>query len=111
MIRRVEERFERQARNEALMRAVNEQIAGLSESAGSWADSEQRFDFQCECGRSQGCESRVLMTRSAYDRVRGQRDRFAVAPGHQTDELEYVVEVGESYVIVDKRDEYERFAE
>ena len=33
MIRRVEDRLERQARNEALMRSVNEQIAELSGSA------------------------------------------------------------------------------
>jgi diaminopimelate decarboxylase len=111
MIARVEERFERQARNEALMRAVNEQIAALGGTAGSWADSEQQFDFQCECGRAEACESRVLMTRSAYERVRRQRDRFAVVPGHQTDELEYVVEEGNGYVIVDKRDEYEQFVE
>lgn len=103
----MEERFERQARNEALMRAVNEQIAELSESAGGWADPGHRFDFQCECGQAEGCESRVVMTRATYERVRAQRDRFAVAPGHQTPEIEYVVEEGDSYVIVDKRDRYE----
>ena len=63
------------------MRAVNEQIAELSESAGGWADPDHRFDFQCECGRAGGCESRVVMTRVAYERVRAQRDRFAVAQG------------------------------
>jgi hypothetical protein len=107
MLHRVEERFERQARNEALMRSVNEQIAELSESAGGWADPGHRFDFQCECGRADGCESRVVMTRSEYERVRAQRDRFAVAPGHQTPEIEVVVEESESYLIVDKKDRYE----
>lgn len=110
MIGRVEERLERQARNEALMRAVNDQIAELSESATSWAHPEQPFDFQCECG-AEGCESRVVMSRAAYERVHGQRDRFAVAPGHQTEELEYVVEETDSYVIVDKKDRYEQFVE
>jgi hypothetical protein len=107
----VEERFERQARNEALMRAVNEQIAALSESAGGWADPEHEFDFQCECGQVEACNSRVLMTRAAYERVRAQRDRFAVAPGHQTPEIEYVVEEGQSYVIVDKKDRFEPLVE
>ena len=110
MIRRVEERLERQARNEALMRSVNEQIAELSGSAAGWADPKQPFDFQCECG-AEGCESRVVMTRAAYERVHGQRDRFAVAPGHQRDEIEYVVEETDSYVIVDKKDRYEQFVE
>jgi hypothetical protein len=103
----VDERFERQARNEALMRAVNEQIAELSEGAGGWADPAHPFEFQCECGQAEGCESRVVMTRAAYERVRAQRDRFAVAPGHQTLAIEYVVEEGDSYVIVDKKDRYE----
>jgi hypothetical protein len=47
------------------------------------------------------------MTRAVYERVRAQRDRFAVAPGHQTEAIEYVVEEGDSYVIVDKKDRYE----
>ena len=93
------------------MRAVNEQIAELSESAGGWADPEHEFDFQCECGRIEGCASRVLMTRAAYERVRAQRDRFAVAPGHQTPGIEYVVEEAESYVIVDKKDRFEPLVE
>jgi hypothetical protein len=110
MIRRVEERLERQARNEALMRSVNEQIAELSGSAAGWADPNHLFDFQCECG-AEGCESRVVMTRAAYERVHGQRDRFAVAPGHQTEGIEYVVEETDSYVIVYKKDRYEQFVD
>jgi hypothetical protein len=93
------------------MRTVNERIVQLSRGAGAWADAEQRFDFQCECGRLDGCDSRVLMTRAEYARVREQQDRFAVFPGHQTNELEYVVEEDDRYVIVDKNDEYERFVE
>ena len=93
------------------MRTVNEQIAQLSQRAGAWADAEHRFDFQCECGRNDGCASRVLMTRAQYERVREQRDRFAVLPGHQTDELEFVVEEGDNYMIVDKKDAYEPLVE
>ena len=111
MMVRVEERFERQARNEALMRAVNEQIASLGQGAGGWADPEQTFDFQCECGQNEGCEGHILMTLAEYERVRSQRDRFAVLPGHQTDEVERVVEQEERYVIVDKRDAFEHLVE
>jgi hypothetical protein len=110
MIVPVEERFLRQARNEALMRTVNEKIAALGQGAGGWAEPEHRFEFQCECGKI-GCEGRVLMTQAEYARVHGQRDRFAVSPGHETEEIEYVVEQGEDYVIVDKRDAYERLVE
>ena len=111
MIRCVEERFERQARNEALLRSVNEQIAALDQSAGGWADPDHRFDFQCECGRIEGCGSRVVMTLSEYEHVRSQQDRFTVVPGHQTAEIEYVVEQTERYVIVDKRDAVEPLVE
>jgi hypothetical protein len=107
---RVEERFERQARNEALIRRVNEQIAALDERA-DWAAPEQQFEFQCECGSEGGCEGRVLMTLAEYERVRRQKDRFAVVPGHETAEIEYVVEEDERYVMVDKRDEVERLVE
>lgn len=93
------------------MRSVNEQIADLSDGAGGWADPAHPFDFQCECGTTEGCASRVVMTRATYERVRGQKDRFAVFPGHQTDEIEAVVEEGDCYVIVDKKDAYEQFVE
>jgi hypothetical protein len=106
----VEERFERQARNEALMRTVNDQRAALDERA-DWAAPEQQFEFQCECGKTSGCEGRVLMTLAEYERVRRQRDRFAVVPGHEAGEIEYVVEQDERYVIVDKRDEVEHLVE
>jgi len=93
------------------MRTVNDRIAALDERAAGWAEPDRRFDFQCECGKISGCDGRVLMSLAEYERVRGQRDRFALVPGHQTEEIEYVVEKDERYVIVDKRDEYEHFVQ
>jgi hypothetical protein len=107
----VEERLERQARNEDVMRSVNERIAALDKSASDWADPDQQFKFQCECGKTDGCDGRVLMTLGEYERVRSQRDRFAVVPGHEAHEIESVVEQDERFVIVDKRDEVERLVE
>ena len=107
----VEERLERQARNEGLMRTVNERIAAIDERAAASSEPGQVFDFQCECGKISGCSGRVLMTLGEYERVRGQRDRFAVIPGHETDEIEYVVERDERFVIVDKRDDFEHLVE
>jgi len=111
MIAGVEERFERQARNESLLRAVNEQIAALGQSAAGWADPAHQFDFTCECGKLEGCGGRVLMTLAEYALVHRQRDRFAVLPGHQTDAIEYVVKQEKRYVVVDKRDAYEHLVE
>jgi len=106
----VEERFERQARNESLLRTVNEQIAALGEGAG-WADPAHQFSFTCECGMLEGCGGRVLMTLAEYEFVHSERDRFAVLPGHQTDDIECVVKQHERYVVVDKRDAYEHLVE
>jgi hypothetical protein len=107
----VEERLERQARNEGLMRTVNDQRAAIDEGASAWADAEHQFEFQCECGRDEGCEGRILMTLGEYERVRSQRDRFAVVPGHENGEIEDVVEQADRYSIVDKRDEVEHLVE
>jgi hypothetical protein len=107
----VEERFARQAVNEGLMRTVNDRIAAIDERAAAWSAPGHLFDFQCECGKISGCDGRVLMTLAEYERVRGQRDRFAVVPGHESDEIERVVERDDRFVIVDKRDDYEPFVE
>ena len=107
----VEERVERQARNESLMRTVNDRIAAADKRAAGWAAGDERFAFQCECGRIGGCDGRVLMTMSEYERVRSQRDRFAVVPGHENDDIERVVERDERYAIVDKKDAVEQFVE
>jgi hypothetical protein len=104
----VEERLERQARNESLIRTVNDQIAALDEQA-AWAAPEHQFAFQCECGS--GCDGRMLMTLEEYESVRRQRDRFAVVPGHQNGEIERVVEQADRYLIVDKLDAVEPLVE
>ena len=97
----------RQARNEGLTRTVNERVATLDARAGSWANSDQLFSFHCECGKTEGCSERVRMTLAEYERVRQQADRFAVVPGHETIEIESVVERDEGFFVVDKRDTYE----
>lgn len=103
-------RDELQARNEALLRTVNDRMKALDAGAG-WADDDQRFAFRCECGREEGCGELLQMSLREYERVRGQRDRFAVAPGHQNDAIEDVVEGNDRFLVVDKRDEYEPLVE
>jgi hypothetical protein len=107
----VEKRYALQAQNEALMRTVNDRIKAIDEDAGVWTGADQHFGFQCECGAPGGCQERVHMTLVEYEKVRSQRDRFAVAPGHQADEIEQVVESNERFLIVDKRDQVERFVQ
>jgi hypothetical protein len=103
----MKERHERRARNEALIREVNERIEEVDRKAGS--GPEARFDFLCECGREGGCEQTVELTLTEYEEVRVQDDRFAVYPGHETVGLEHVVKQNQRYMLVDKVADAELF--
>lgn len=94
-------RTARQARNETLHREVNERLARLDKQA-PWAAADELFEFLCECDAGDGCNTRLQMAVSDYERVREQDDRFAVATGHENLEIERVVERGDGYVVVDK---------
>jgi hypothetical protein len=99
----MDERLERQARNEALFREVNDRIAELGEEAqAGWAPMDGQIEFFCECGREGGCGARVAMTPEEYALVRGESDRFATAAGHHNPALERVVAQTARFVIVDK---------
>ncbi len=101
-------RDERQATNEALFREVNERRAAIDRKAREgWAESGELFEFVCECGVEGGCEERVEMTLQEYDAVRQQDDRFALVPGHESPELEAIVERNARYVVVDKAGKFE----
>ena len=97
----VSDRFQRQARNEALFREVNERIAELGEQAQAWSP-DGTVEFLCECGQEGGCGERVAIPFPEYERVRQQDDRFVVLPGHENPEIERAVHSTATYVIVDK---------
>jgi hypothetical protein len=109
-MRGLDERFARQARNEALFRSVNERIVQLGERAEAWSP-DGLVEFLCECGEDGGCGERIRMPLEAYERVRAQDDRFAVKPGHETPELERAVDWTDEYVIVDKVPAAEQYVE
>ena len=54
----LEDRFARQAQNEALFREVNERIAQLGKNAEAWSP-DGTVEFMCECGEEGGCGQRV----------------------------------------------------
>ncbi len=105
----MEARLERTTVNEALFREVNQAIDSVSHGFAErgWAPEDGRLDFHCECGRA-GCSTRIQLTPEEYDRVREQDDRFAVAPGHDTPEIESVVQQNERFALVDKNPDAER---
>jgi hypothetical protein len=88
------------ARNEALLREVNERIHEVGERLQVLPDDEL-LDFRCECGRPE-CEEFVSLTASEYQRVRSDNDRFAIVPGHEDPAIERIVERADRYVVVDK---------
>jgi hypothetical protein len=91
---------ERIGLNEALFREVNERIEELADHRQLDA---QQLDLICECGNP-NCAERIAMSREEYERVRSDGQLFAVAPGHETGEVERVVEKREGYDIVLKRE-------
>jgi hypothetical protein len=104
----MDQRLERKARNEALIREVNERIEKVDKAAeGASFGAEDTFEFLCECGGGDagdvGCEEHVEMTIQEYEEVRSQDDRFAVYPGHELGALESVAARNERFVVVDKR--------
>ena len=103
------DRLARQARNEALLREVNERIESVG--AGNPGIGEEGYlEFLCECGQDESCEmTPVRLTQAEYEEVRRQDDRFAVYPGHDKPELERVVRRTDRYVLVDKLPDAEPF--
>ena len=104
----MEKQLQPRARNESLLREVNDRIEELSENveAQGIAPEGGLVEFHCECGRD-GCTERVRMTVAEYEHVRADNDRFAIVPGHETPEMEAVVEENERFVVVDKLPEAE----
>ena len=88
---------QRAARNEALFREVNENIARLEERYGSATQPV----FICECS-SASCTEHVPVDEETYQRVREHPRRFLVLPGHVDETLEKVVETHAAYLIVEK---------
>jgi hypothetical protein len=107
-LRRMDERDARIAKNEAVFRAANREIEQADQEEGAGPD--QVIEVLCECGR-QGCGGVITLTVADYDGVHSQADRFVVLRGHQSPEIEKVVEERAGYVVVDKFGEAEDVVE
>jgi hypothetical protein len=103
----MDEQHERIAKNETVFRAANREIERAEQEAGGGTD--QLIEVLCECGRN-GCSGLVTLTVAEYDGVHSQDDRFVVLRGHESDEIERVVEERAGYLVVDKFGEAEDIA-
>jgi hypothetical protein len=86
----------RLATTESIFRNVNERIA----------ESAQRFDadeaeFVCECD-DRSCTDRLESSLDDYERVRAKPTHFLVAPGHENEAIEKVVERRRRFQVVEK---------
>jgi hypothetical protein len=100
----VDDRHERIAKNETVFRAVNREIEHAEQEAGGGTD--QPIEVICECGR-EGCRGIITLTIADYENTHSQNDRFVVLRGHESAEIEKVVEERVGYLVVDKFGEAE----
>lgn len=98
---------QRAARNEALFREVNQNIALLEERHGT---ASSQPVFLCECADA-GCTEQLSVDAETFRRVRKQPRHFLLRAGHDDPQLERVVETHPDFVIVEKTGEAGRVAE
>ena len=95
----MEDRERRVGENEALFRAVNEQVEDLQR--GLAAVSTNTMDIVCECGDI-ACVERLVVAMPKYEEVRADGALFFIVPGHEIPAVEDVVEHGDGYDVVRK---------
>jgi len=99
-VNREELRQERLVKNEQAARAYNNRR--LEFELEDAADEDEDVPFLCECG-DEGCAEAMEMTPEDFMAVHSAPNRFAVLPAHVLGEVEWVVETGDRYWVVEKR--------
>jgi hypothetical protein len=87
---------EQLVRNQVLLREVNERIADV---ASSWCGKAPAF--VCECSQDD-CTESLALSLPEYERIRSSPNLFMIAPGHETWEVDRVVETRHSSNLVEK---------
>ncbi|HYH62682.1 MAG TPA: hypothetical protein VD766_12515 [Solirubrobacterales bacterium] len=87
----------RLAKNEALFRAANERMAKWEERH----DAREKELYLCECA-DPTCRDKLALTLEQYEHVRAHSRHFAVRNGHETPDVEVVVEEVGDWSIVEK---------
>ena len=95
------------AKNESLLREVNERVEEMSAKLGTPAE----VDFVCECADA-ACSERVTLDSDEYEELRRHATWFAVAPGdeHVFPNVERVVAKHKRYWVVEKSGQAARVA-
>jgi len=85
--------------NEVIFREVNKSIARFVKSESY--KPGQPIDFYCECS-NQNCSQRVSLQAEQYQELHGNHRQFVVVPGHETPEIEKIVQTESNYRVVEK---------
>jgi hypothetical protein len=96
--RTIDQHKKRVVENEILFRDVNERLKGVSEGFG---DVLPEFEIICECGDA-GCTQRISMTLKEYEQLRSDSTHFAVRRGHESLDVETIIEDRGGYLVVRK---------
>jgi hypothetical protein len=96
------------ALTEAASREGNERMHEWVERQD--APATKRFLYLCECGH-EGCQGRLGLTRSEYEAIRANELRFAVLVGHESPEIERVLDTRDGYLVVEKNEEVRALVE
>ena len=93
----LEARQVRLGRNQALFRAVNDQIDYIVQEQTTVSP----LNFLCECA-DPNCDAYIELTQGEYEVVRGDPTHFLVLPDHVYPEVETIVDDRGRYVVVEK---------
>jgi hypothetical protein len=102
----LEARQVRLGKNQALFRAVNEEI----EHIGEEQTTAGPLSFLCECA-SAACGAYIELAHGEYEGIRRSPIHFFVLPNHVFPEVETIVADRGSYVVVEKFGAGGRFVE
>jgi hypothetical protein len=90
---------DRRVRNETLFRTVNNKLRELNVEFESFAD--ERAFFVCECSRLE-CIEQIDLPVAVFDELSARPSHFVLVPGHETLDIEVVVERKGRYLVVEK---------
>ena len=93
----LEARQVRLAKNQALFRAVNDQIDFMAQEQSTVLP----LNFLCECADSD-CDHYIELTQGEYEAVRQSPTHFFVLPDHVFPEVETIADDRGRYVVVEK---------
>jgi hypothetical protein len=95
----VSSREDRIAKNEAVVREINEGI----EDAKAADASGGHVRMLCECGR-EDCNEFVAITLSEYEQIRSDARTFLIAKDHTVPDVDFVLSETDRFAVVQKRE-------